>query len=421
MKMRFQKPRREQGSVLIVTLILGTLLLLGLSTYLMLLVSQKNLGTRSQTWNASLALCEAGVEEALAQVNSSALNFTNTGLAKTDFSDNGWGSSGSVYGPVARSFPGGTYAVIVPTNGPTPTIYATGYATVPIVGDQISRVVKVTTTRQGLFNVGIGAIGNIDFNGNGIITDSYNSQLASLSTAAQYDPAKTSTNGSIASKEGLIDLGNHTIKGDEYLGPNAANSNNGTVTGTTYYDYNVQFPDVILPPGANGWSIAPATSGTYVFTTSGNYTINEDRPVTVYPGVTVNLNVTSSDFTATAIKILGGITNAGTARFFLNGPSSVSIAGNTAVNPTRPINLVFYGLPSLTSITFSGTTDFQGVIYAPEANIALNGGGNAINLSGSVIVKNITDNGHYLIHYDESLADYGPSRGYVANSWLELF
>ena len=428
MKINFQKQCRERGSVLVITLILGVILLLGLATYIMLLVAQKNLGSRSQTWNAALTMSEAGIEEGLAQLNSSANIFavqTNSATTNVDFSNNGWGTFSGGDGPVSRSLSGGTYSVIIQTNGASPTVYSTGYTTVPIFGNYISRTVKVTTLREALLNVGIGAIGNIDFTGNGVITDSYNSELTNLSTAGQYNSSKTSTNGSIASVGGLVDLGNHTIDGNEYLGPNATTSGSGTVTGKIYTDYNVQFPDVVLPPGANGWATATTTnvSGTqtYVFSTSGDYIITQDKPVTINPGVTVNQNVKATTFSAPAIQILGGIANPGTAIFFFNGPSSVSIAGNTAVNPVRPINLIFYGLPSLTAITYSGNSDFQGVIYAPEVNLTLNGGGNSVNLSGSVIVNNITDNGHYKIHYDESLASYGPSRGYVATSWLELF
>ena len=425
MQIHFQKPSRERGSVLVITLTLGVLLLVGLCSYLMLVTTQKNIVTRSQTWNAGITMAEAGVEEALAQANSGALNFTNSGSTNMNFGNNGWTAAGGAFF-MSNGLSGGTYAVSIQTNTSTPTIYSTGYTWVPISGSIISRIVKVTTTRQALLNVGIGAVGNIDFNGNGVATDSYNSYKTNLSTLGQYDSTKTSTNGNIASEGGLIDLGNHTIQGNEYLGPGATNNNNGTVTGKIYYDYNVEFPDVSIPTDANSWSIANTTniSGTptYVFRTSGNYRVLSDRPVVVNSNVVVNLNVTAPTFGPSSILIHGGITDSGTARFFINGPTAITITGNTAVDASnRPENLWFLGLPSLTGITYSGTSMFIGVIYAPQAAFTLNGGGNASGVQGSAVVGSISMNGHYNFHYDESLATRGPTRGYVASSWLELY
>jgi hypothetical protein len=68
----------------------------------------------------------------------------------------------------------------------------------------------------------------------------------------------------------------------------------------------------------------------------------------------------------------------------------------------------------------SGTSSFIGAIYAPEAVLTLNGGGNSNNLMGAAIVKQVTLNGHYDFHYDEALASWGPAKSFTANSWQEL-
>ena len=49
----------------------------------------------------------------------------------------------------------------------------------------------------------------------------------------------------------------------------------------------------------------------------------------------------------------------------------------------------------------------------------MNGGGNNTGLIGSLIVNDLTMNGHYDIHYDESLGTNGPAI-YVIQSWQEL-
>jgi hypothetical protein len=268
----------------------------------------------------------------------------------------------------------------------------------------------ITNSLPGPF--AIGTLNSINLNGLGILTDSYNSHDTNLSTGGQYDSSKTSTNGNVASVQGLVNLGSHTIIGNLYLGPTATYASSGIVTGNIYTNYNVQFPDVTLPPGASSWpTAAPVTvkagnknETEYDFTTPGFYIINQDLPIVVEYGVTVFLNVTSSTFSGSGMTIHGGTTNSGTAALYFNGPTSVTIAANTAVDTSnRPENLWYIGLPSLTSITYNMTAAFAGVIYAPEASMTLNGGGSPIAIAGSVIVNNIVANGHYFFHFDESL------------------
>ena len=300
----------------------------------------------------------------------------------------------------------------------------------------VSRKVKVTTGSQQVspFSVGLGAVNNITMNGNSLLTDSYNSTTNTLSTGGQYDSSKTSTNGNVASVNGILDIGNQTIDGSLYLGPNATYESkpNGTVTGTIYYDYNIQFPAPTLPTtDANGnsiaWGASPGTSSAHDFTTSGYYLVTDSGTITVEPGVTVTLQVTTESFSPSSITLNGGITNAGSIIMYDNPSSpggSVTLGGNSTGGAigNRPVNFILFGLANLSSITFGGTSDFSGAIYAPGVTLTMNGGGKGYNIEGSVIVFQATDNGHYLIHYDESLAKWssGPNRGYIATSWQEL-
>ena len=408
------QPARQlssRGSTLIIVMVLGVVMLVAVGSYLRLIGTQKSLVVRSETWNAALTMAEAGVEEALTQLNSGA----------TNLSANGWGASGSIYGPVTRSLQGGSYSVIISNSSATkPVIYATGFTIVPVSGDSVSRNVKVGTLKQVLSNIPLGVRKNIDMNGNGVAVDSYDSSNPLLSTGGVFDPNKISTNGSIASMGGLVNLGNHTIKGNLYLGPTANYSGStANVTGTIYTDANIDFPDVILPDVT--WQTAPLSLGIHSFTNSGYYTVSDQFPIVVQPGVTVNLNVvTGVTYSPASVQITGDITNSGAANIYLNGPPSLTISGNTTVNSSnRPQNLRFFGLPSLTSIAVSGTTEFVGVIYAPEADVSLSGGGSSSGLIGSLIANSIKLNGGYQIHYDESLDTNGPTI-FVIQSWQEL-
>ena len=84
-------------------------------------------------------------------------------------------------------------------------------------------------------------------------------------------------------------------------------------------------------------------------------------------------------------------------------------------------NFGYWGLPSNTSLTFSGNAKFTGTIYAPNADFTLNGSGdNIIDFIGASISKTVTLNGHFNFHYDEALKAIGPFRGYIVSSWNEM-
>jgi hypothetical protein len=103
----------------------------------------------------------------------------------------------------------------------------------------------------------------------------------------------------------------------------------------------------------------------------------------------------------------------------VSGTSTLN--GNVTVDSGRARNFYYYGLPGVTSITYGGTSALIGAVYAPEANLTLNGGGNNNGLVGASITKSIIAmNGHYNFHYDEDLLSSGPSRAYVVTSWKEL-
>ncbi len=433
MKICLQPKASEKAAALIAALIF-TLLATGLfATYLALINYENNSVTRSQSWNCALAYAEAGIDEGLAQANSG-----------SGFAANDWGSSSAngvrTYGPVTRNLNGGSYTASIVITNNVICVYSTGTAAIPNSDNTVSRTVKVVVANLGLIPVAFAAVNGINFNGYGIATDSYNSYNTNLSTGGLYDPNKTSTNGNVASVMGGIDIGNHIIVGSLYLGPNATyNSSVGQVQGTIYYDYNVQFPDATLPAtDSNGnsinWDPVPTTvvlnsngkiaSVTHQITTDGYYLINDvsypSATIEVATGVKAAFNVTSTTFSPTSVLIHGGTTNSGTAKIYLNGPASISIAGNTAIDSSnRPENLWYYGLPSLTSASFSGTSTFVGVLYAPEAGLTLNGGGGNIGVVGSTVAGRITMNGHYDFHYDESLGTNG-SRGLIPVSWQEL-
>jgi hypothetical protein len=414
--MKTSRATKNSGSILVAAMffvfVIGVLSLV----YLLLVQNSNNMVIRAQTWNSALPVAEAGIEEGMANLNQQGISTSSNAISFSAFS---------------RSLNGGTYSVNSSATGVVSTIISTGIVSAPVTGGNISRTVRVTAQRQGLFSKGMISMTYINLNGNGVISDSYNSLLGA------YDPNATpGTNGDIAAVNGLVNLGNHIIDGNLYLGPNSTltNNPNGGVTGTIYTDWNMPFSDVSLPTTDTNnytiiWSPAPGTSSSHTFTNSGYYIINDTGDLNVAAGVTVTLDVKVSnyDLSKATISISGGTTNAGTIVMYQESGSLTlggSAGGGALNNPpsvpsNQPKNFTYFGLPGVTSISLKGSSDFIGVIYAPEADLTLSGGGSKQNLMGSFIAKSLTISGGYNIHYDTSLAGYYYGY-YVAGSWQEL-
>jgi hypothetical protein len=411
---------REQGTVLIVALFIAFLFGMFLYSYLNSVQEQKGLIARSQSWNSALTVAEGGVEEALAQLNPGAPQ------PIIDRTANGWGApSGNLYGPVSRTLSSGSYSVVFTTDT-YPTIYSTGYVTVPALSATLTRVLKVTTTNAPLFSVPAGARNGIDLRGNNVDTDSFNSALTNLSTDGRYDAAKTSTNGDLASIAGIVNVGNANINGSVLLGPTASDSilANGSVTGGTSQDFNFEFEDVVLPqvtflPAVSIPTVINGITYQYVLL-PGNWSINNLSGNVFVPSNVVATIKLTGNASPGAIQIEGSDVSSGKLTIYMDGPS-FSLNGTSTVDSGNPLNLAYYGTTNNTSISLGGNAAFTGTIYAPEADISMGGGGSSTyDFVGAVIGNTITMNGHFKFHFDENLLTSGPGYGYVASSWREL-
>jgi hypothetical protein len=411
--MKIYHSSREAGSVLLATMIFVLAIAAFLVSYLVLVQNSNQTVARAQQWNSALALAEAGVEEGLANLNMAAISTSSNAIS---------------FSPIPpRSLNGGNYSVVSSATGVVTTITSTGVVSAPITGQAIARIVQVTAQRQALFSKGVISMTYIDMNGNSTASDSWNSHNTNQSVNGAYKESYYSgTNGDVAAVSGYVNIGNQTIKGDLFLGPGAY-IQRATVTGTTYTDWNMQFDNITLPTKDDAgndiigiWPDAPGDSTGHTFTNGGYYIIKDNGPITVTNGVKVTLNVTKEDYKPTGLNIMGGITNAGTVVMYqLSG--TLTLGGGSAggaIN-NRPENFLYFGGANLTEITFGGSSDFIGVIYAPQADLKLNGGGAANNLMGSFLVKSVQMGGHYRIHYDTSLE--GLYWGlFVAGTWREL-
>ena len=411
----------ENGSVLVVTLVIATLLGITIGSYLIMVGAQNRSVARSQAWNTALTISEAGVEEALAQLNP------GPAISTIDRNANGWGpASGGIYGPRASTMRAGSYSVVY-SDDKYPIIYSTGYVTVPAISATLSRVLRITTTNVPLFTLAIAAKNGIDLQGNGVATDSFNSADPKFSTNGQYDPAKASTNGDIATFIGAVNVGNADVHGDVFLGPTATDtiSKNGIVTGSVQNDFNFDFGDVTLPGG--NWGISPlanpqtinGVSYQYVFSGNADYTLSSlSGNIYVDTNARVRLRITGNA-SPSIIRVASNGTNSGSLAIYMSG-ASFALGSTAFVDGGVAANLSYYGLPSNTSVTLGGNASFVGTIYAPQADFKMGGGGSSLyDFVGACIVKSAAINGHFKFHYDENLVN-GPQRGYVARSWREI-
>ena len=92
-----------------------------------------------------------------------------------------------------------------------------------------------------------------------------------------------------------------------------------------------------------------------------------------------------------------------------------SFSGNGIVNNAGVArNLSIYGLNSSRSISYSGTSEFIGTVYAPHADFRFSGSSGAF---GAFTGETINVSGGAHVAYDEDLRNTGD---FVMNSWNEI-
>src|SRR5438270_14070649 len=112
MKMQIQSSSRTQGTVLCVTLGICGILGILIGSYLCLIQSQRLGVARAQAWNSAIVVAEAGIEEALAHLNS--------GISTNALATNTWNDLGS--GIVGKTnFLGTSYSVVSIQSSPAVT------------------------------------------------------------------------------------------------------------------------------------------------------------------------------------------------------------------------------------------------------------------------------------------------------------
>ncbi len=316
-----------------------------------------------------------------------------------------------------------------------------------------------TNTSSGPAHIGLVARNQIKFSGTNASVDSWNSAMNPDGSAAlipiPYSPSIRNDRGFVGSISSTVDIvgvqnadifgyassapANGTTPSTDALhgisyGPNgsilAKDSPAGTQIDTRRVsnDFVANLP-MPAGPNINGYNIgginnvtslpragdAPASDGKYYYTASSiSVAGGNNNPK--------NVNITSGDV---ILKVTGDISFSGQSSLNISTGASlevfaaqnVDLTGNGVANGTNttssstvqsPIKFKLWGTGVASGSTpytvkVAGNGVLSGVVYAPAANVQINGNGDIL---GSVVGNNITLVGNAAFHYDESLSDW---------------
>lgn len=403
-----------------------------LVAYLSMVSTQRKLSFRSQVWNQCIPLCEAGVEEAMSHLNYYA--------TLNNFAANGWVLSSGAYRK-ERMLNGGRLRMAIGTDFP-PTITVNGLLPSPLLQTNfLTRNVRVKTKLNRRFQYGILSKGQVSFSGSNPRVDSYNSTNILESTFGQYDPLKFTDHATVVTTStsgGAINLNNADIYGKVATGPGGTVSTGSGSIGSTLWnsnplnagriepgysasDANVYIPDAMMP-SPFGPAVMPTsgnvggTNYTYVLS-AGDYQVpyvSLGNGQTVYISGKVRILVDGD----TSVTGSGQIVVAPGASIEYYSRGNVNVAGNGIINGSGvPKDFMLVGLPSCTSISYSGNAKFVGTMYAPQADMTISGSGDTC---GAFVGKSVKIAGNGIFHFDEALLGDPREGRFIAASWEEI-
>lgn len=472
------RARGDNGSVVIVAMTLAVALAMLAGGYISLTSQSMRNTQRTFHLNTAFNLAESGAEYAVWCLKHTWTLPTNTWTG--DASTKSY--VGSVDNPIYTDAQGNKafFKVrVTNANTPNPTVFAEGIV-VPPIGRPVAKQIRVRLSNGGLFANGLVAKDRLTLNGGEI--DSYRSSLGDpVASPRGYDITVASTAieigdisvGSAADIYGSVAIGADsqagfvsTIQG-QIIGPTTNRGDDGVIqqggniidTNRIAYDYTQDFPDVTVPPPGAGTIVAtalPAANAQNIIVvgnSTGTPTVRYQlTSVSIPNGTTlmvvgpVEFNV-ATDFTVSgnaALVVVDGTTTVttrvgsltsytnytgtGTAKLYVGG--NIAISGNGSLNaPYKPEALRVYGTLSEAayeaggrqSITVGGNGNLTSAIYAPNADLVMNGGGSTGYIAGAAVGRSVRVNGSgYRFRYDKDLENLTEEDNYRVTAWAEL-
>lgn len=312
----------------------------------------------------------------------------------------------------------------------------------PKDGRPIEKYVKIILSKNGLLPKGVIAKNGINWNGHPMADSYISSTTPGVPPFSVYNVGTARANTTVGSLYGpTIDLGSGgVVNGNVMLGPGVTVTG-GAVSGQTIgnlsFDFTmptyptntgavgyrnlgtvaslpVRLPRVIGVSGATVTDL-PAADGKYYYfvdgATIGATTINAGANVVI---VGTNTNMVGG---LVINPTASGVPN-GKVQIYMTGTMS---PGNNTVNPTSWAGALEIYTTTSGTCTISGNGYFAGCLFAPNAELRGNGGGNnSQDLCGSFVVGSVTSNGHMNFHYDEGLGSPASPKAWGLALWSEL-
>jgi len=405
------KPLNEKGFAFITVVIFSVGLFVMALSYFDLLISETKLIRSTQNHAGALALAEAGVEEVMWEYNYSSGDFQG---------GEGW-SGASTKTKTVSAFTDttgsniGSYVLSVANwNTTSPLITVT--ATVAGGGTGTQVTLKAKMKPRPLINSAVKAKNTIYFTGYDY-TDSYNS------TNGAYGRGNIFRNGDVVTNSSAVPAItlnlNAAIKGDANTGAGGTVSNPSKVTGSVSSTADENISAVIVPPAL----VALPSLGKMATTTTlnaGSYkytdiSLGSNQYLIVNGNVTIYLTGINS-LTISNPNAYVGINPGASLTVYAEG--NISIGGSAFFSSgggTQTSVVTINGTSTCTGVSFiSAAGSLFGLINAPSALVNMTSDG---PFYGAIITNEFQASGSGGIHYDENLANKGPSNG-LKLSWI---
>lgn len=450
-------PRNERGALLIVAMLLSAVIGVSLASYVRMSSNAMEISNRALFSNAAMNLAETGLEEAVWSINK---DIEGAAGAWTGWTTSGNDASRGWSGYDLGANANGVIRVFIDNYngvGSAPIMVARSTVT-PARGPVIEKWVEVTLVRRSLFANGLTARNEISFNGtcevdaydsrlgvyNAVLADGTRNRYARGRSASTSTDADTFSLGN-ADIWGFVAVGTPDLSGLD-VGPGGTIGPFHTPAGTIVServstDFTADFPNAEAPTPAGTINPAPASwvttlpeagnvaaaDGKYYYNVPTGFSLSgaAANRLTIAAGAEVVLLF--SQTTGTAISIGGNasilVGTGSTLEIYTE--ANVSIAGNGVANANTPESFQIWGTSADTSspvqtISISGNGQLNATVYAPNANLSVNGGGSNGHVSGAVVANNISLVGGSKFHYDEALADLTDGNPYGLGAWREL-
>lgn len=408
----------KRGSALLSVLIIAILMLGVLGAYLGAVTQEVRYSHLSRARFQAVNMSEAGLEHALNAMMTKnwtgwLWNAANSSYNRT-FTMPGWnGEEGTIKVCVRK------------INSSNPEVIAE--TVLKHGGGEVTKQLHVTLEKRGLFANGITARRQINFKGNSVNIDSYSSSVGPYQFNTRRD--KGSVASALVTTDTTVSIQNADVFGyvatagsNPYVGPNGSIRGYDTPNGVNVdenrisRDFYAEFPSTDVPSFSGAYTSIGSSVGYHG--TSTKYRISS---INLKNKDTLTIRGDVTMLVQGSIDVKGEIVVEPNSSLTLYVEGSITVGGNGVVNQTNiPSNLVIYGLGSSGTLKLHGSGAMQGVVYAPNYDVELKGGGGTGAMHGAVVGDTVTINGNYEFHYDEDLDNFGGGGRLRVANWVEL-